>query len=100
MGKRIQLNEAPFTNEFGDVINPGDSVIVVTDRFKSVKINKGTYLGLNNTKVVVSIPSQRWTWNSKTQTGGWEDVMHRSHLIKNRIYPTTMALSQFAGKRL
>jgi len=35
----------PYTNKFGDVINPGDTVYAITTCTKQTCINKGEYIG-------------------------------------------------------
>jgi hypothetical protein len=60
--------EVPFTNEFGQVIQPGDEVLVVTMCTKTLNMQRGTYLGLRNRSVQVRVPDNSWEWYNK-ETG-------------------------------
>lgn len=51
--------EIPFTNKFGQTINPGDKVVWTTLRWKFVEQGTGTYVGLYNGKVQVRVPEQK-----------------------------------------
>ena len=51
--------EIPFTNKFGQVINPGDKVVWTTLRWKSVRQGTGTYVGLCNGKVQVRVSEEK-----------------------------------------
>ena len=78
MSNRKQL---PFTNSFGDVIQPGDSVYVVTTCTHRTHVSKGEYLGylersgydyrekkstmIPAVQVKVSYTSQRY-WDKRT----------------------------------
>jgi hypothetical protein len=43
-----QFNAQPFVNEFGQVINPGDKVIAVSDGYNhEVKVRQGVFSGIN-----------------------------------------------------
>ena len=44
MGKRVPIELIPFTNEIGQVINPGDEVIIITSGY-GLHISTGKYVG-------------------------------------------------------
>jgi hypothetical protein len=63
--------EKPFTNELGQVIQPGDVVVMVTSGYNhSVNIRQGTYLGLREDyrgrteSVVCKWPDTVTKWSS------------------------------------
>lgn len=56
-------NVVSFINEFGDVIQPGEDVLIVTMCTKTTHVSKGRYLGSrgesNNINVVVEVDKSR-----------------------------------------
>lgn len=59
MSKREAVS---FTNEIGQVIHPGDDVIVVTTCTGSTSTQKGRYIGMNGKRVQAEVPSAHWTY--------------------------------------
>lgn len=101
MSKREAVS---FTNDLGQVINPGDEVVVVTETYKTVSVRKGTFLGWSEAgNLQVRVP-ERWgrgEWVDKRtgETGSYSKIPqeHREYRIKpkgtyiatlqrNRIY--------------
>lgn len=54
--------EIPFTNEIGQVIQPGDEVVVVTHCTGSTKVRKGIYVGLYGKSVQAKVPSDSYAY--------------------------------------
>ncbi|CAB4143277.1 hypothetical protein UFOVP447_108 [uncultured Caudovirales phage] len=52
----------PFTNDFGQVINPGDEVVVVTTCTGSTNTQKGKYVGMSGKSVQAEVPSNSWAY--------------------------------------
>lgn len=52
----------PFTNDFGQVINPGDDVVVVTTCTGNTNTTRGKYLGLRGKYVQAEVPSNSWAY--------------------------------------
>jgi hypothetical protein len=52
----------PFTNDFGQVINPGDEVVVVTTCTGSTNTAKGKYVGMRGKSVQAEVPSGSWAY--------------------------------------
>jgi hypothetical protein len=95
----VTISNVSFTNEFGNVIQPGDTVIVVAERYKSVSIKQGRFIGMNGRRAVVEVKSRRLVWDdSSYKKYHYEDYMRRSHLFRNRIYPASTPLSSFVDK--
>ncbi len=59
MSKREAI---PFTNDFGQVINPGDDVVVVTTCTGSTNTQKGKYVGMRGKSVQAEVPSNSWAY--------------------------------------
>ena len=51
-----------FTNNIGQVISPGDDVVVITNTYKRIHICRGVYLGLKNGKVQARVPTNKWAY--------------------------------------
>ena len=49
-----ELVVEPFTNEFGQVINPGDEVIFISTSYKQTNIRKGVFAGVRYDTVLLS----------------------------------------------
>lgn len=52
----------PFTNDFGQVINPGDEVVVVTTCTGNTNTQKGKYVGMRGKSVQAEVPSNSWAY--------------------------------------
>ena len=52
----------PFTNDFGQVINPGDEVVVVTTCTGNTNTQKGKYVGMRGKYVQAEVPSNAWAY--------------------------------------
>jgi hypothetical protein len=64
MSKAI-LEEVEFTNDLGQVINPGDEVVIVTTGYSHrVSTNKGIYRGLVNggASIVKQVKTSYWVF--------------------------------------
>lgn len=55
----------PFTNDFGQVINPGDEVVVVTTCTGSTNTQRGKYVGMSGKHVQAEVPSSSWAYYIK-----------------------------------
>ena len=58
----------PFTNDFGQTINPGDEVIVITTCTKSTNTRKGKYVGMSGKSVQAEVEYTKFEWYNK-ETG-------------------------------
>lgn len=83
----------PFTNEFGQEIQPGDTVVMVASGYNhSVRIRRGTYVGLREDRrgdvesVVVKYPTTVTRWASDYKSHWKEDVVKQTTLPLMRIY--------------
>jgi len=97
MSKR---DEVPFTNASGQVINPGDDVLVVTVCTGSVYTYTGKYLGMRGKSVQALVEDDSYTWvDSRTgQAGSYYNIPSEfrkyqkskrnriSTLQRNRVY--------------
>jgi hypothetical protein len=72
----------PFTNQFGDVIQPGDAVYSITMCTKNTYVAKGEYLGVikslgwggrETTRVQVLVDAQKtaWRWRDTKEDTTW-----------------------------
>lgn len=52
----------PFTNDFGQVINPGDDVVVVTTCTGNTNTQKGKYVGMRGKRVQAEVPSNSYAY--------------------------------------
>lgn len=57
-----QREAIPFTNDFGQVINPGDDVVVVTTCTGNTNTQKGVYVGMCGKRVQAEVPSYSWAY--------------------------------------
>ena len=95
-----KLEEVPFTNNIGQIINPGDRIIAVTTGYSHrVSVREGTYVGMVglNPSVVVKT-SQGGLWDSDGSQISWSEaqskgivysfrqVDKRTTLRKSRVY--------------
>lgn len=63
-------NIVAFTNDIGQVINPGDEVIIVTTGYShSVSTNKGTYIGLHKNGGAQCVKKVKTTYYAFKDTG-------------------------------
>lgn len=58
----IKREVIPFTNSFGQVINPGDDVAVVTTCTGNTCIAKGKYVGMRGKYVQAEVPSSSYAY--------------------------------------
>ncbi len=92
--------EIPYTNSSGQVINPGDDVLVVTVSTGCVMTYTGKYLGMNGKSVQAVVEDDGYVWVDK-RTGeagsfykipaefrGYQKVKRNriTTLQRNRIY--------------
>lgn len=66
----------PFTNDFGQVINPGDDVVVVTTCTGNTNTQKGKYVGMRGKSVQAEVPSGSYAYFVK---GTDERAPHNFH---------------------
>ena len=55
----------PFTNDFGQVINPGDEVVVVTTCTGNTNTQKGRYVGMRGKSVQAEVEYTKFEWFNK-----------------------------------
>ena len=84
----MMRNSVPFTNSFGQVINPGDEVVVVTHCTGSTNITKGKYLGMRGESVQAEVPDRKWTWFVKG-TDDRAPANFHGELYKSGLYYNT-----------
>lgn len=78
----MATQKIPFTNEYGQVINPGDKVIAVTEAWKQAKIRDAIYVGITEgKKVIISYSGKKYVYQQ-----GYVKCMKTVRLEKNRIY--------------
>ena len=101
-----------FTNELGQVIEPGDVVLYVGKSGDRIVTKQGNFEGVYYNDVtswdhgrldevgratrvttrtvtgvrVGGIPSRRWIWNRETRKGHYEDAIRKAILPKKRVY--------------
>jgi hypothetical protein len=93
MSTRNKFQAQSFTNEFGQVINPGDQVVYAGLAYQSTNITKavfeGVYLNKGGSVEAVrvgSVPYQHWIWDQTTRKGHHEDRMRKAVLPLRRVY--------------
>jgi hypothetical protein len=117
----------PFTNQFGDVIQPGDAVYSITMCTKTTSVKKAEYLGVIKregwrgeeqlaVQVLVDADKTVWRWADTKEDTSW-DVYYRqcnkpnsrqieaysvpykrvSTLQLNRIVPVRVSADQLAA---
>lgn len=108
MATRPFLSEE-FENEFGQIIKPGDKVVVVASGYAhQVNIRLGTYLGIRMRwgdkdevdHVVVRVKGRKFCKDPNTGEYGYKTYEFNTRLPGCRIYPTSTPLADFAGKSL
>jgi Tfp pilus assembly protein PilP len=103
--KKIGYLIEPFTNEFGQVIQPGDKIIAVAQGYQhSIKVRNGIYLGLrrdqngkvSSVSIRYKVKDTKYV-NAKGNTCSWRDQDAEAisfsrevgtSLPSKRIYPT------------
>ena len=93
MRTRNKFQAQSFTNEFGQVINPGDQVVYAGLAYQSTNITKavfeGVYLNKGGSVEAVrvgSVPYQHWIWDQTTRKGHHEDRVRKAVLPLRRVY--------------
>lgn len=77
---------APYTNDLGQTINPGDKVAFVTLNWKRVHQNAGIYRGYHlqesGSKLVSvsDVPDKVW------RNGHYEDTLRTATLLNNVVF--------------
>jgi hypothetical protein len=72
----------PFTNQFGDVIQPGEEVYSITMSYKTTSVKKGEYLGVIKragwggreevaVQVLVDAQKTAWRWRDTKEDTTW-----------------------------
>ena len=73
----------PFTNQFGDVIQPGETVYSITMSYKTTRVSKGEYLGVIKrisswggreevaVQVLVDAQKTAWRWRDTKEDTTW-----------------------------
>ena len=95
---------APFKTTYG-MVNAGDRIFVITESTGRTKVNVGKFVGVKEKdsygnplwkpRVVVAIPSHRWTYDEN----GNRNIVERTRysiLNYNRIYPATITAEELA----
>ena len=102
-----EFKAVSYTNEFGQVINPGDRVIYVgTGYAHFVSVNQGIFDGVNyyRDKIrsvrVSNVPDRRWKWNAETEKGEYADILRTATLPLCRVYKFETPLAEFSGKTI
>ena len=72
----IKREAIPFTNDFGQVINTGDDVVVVTTCTGNTNTRKGKYVGMRGKSVQAEVPSSSYAYFVK---GTDERAPHNFH---------------------
>lgn len=89
----------PFTNKFGDTINPGEQVYVITTCTHTTCVNKGEYLGfveredydwkLKQTKMMpyvqVKVKDQRTVWFDTLKNEKYSWVGHNNEYFQAHV---------------
>lgn len=104
MAANKYLEEA-FTNEFGQVIQPGQTIIAITTGYShNVHIRQAIYLGLRKkmyrdkevvSEVVVRFKGTKWKYDRERGTGEHIVIERQYSLPRKRIYPSDISLSSF-----
>ena len=93
------LLETPFVNEFNQTINVGDEVIVVTMSTKCLGINKGTYLGITDSKrVQVKVPTYGYKWYLKETNEPFD--YYKSNIPYHEKLNIAYAKRELTGSRI
>ena len=116
MSKKADLRVEPYTNEFGQTINPGDEVIYVGTSWKTTSVNRGKFAGIYYNKVgygvdvgkivqsavkVEGIPAKRFVWDDfKNKTWHYEEYLRHARLELKRVYKIETPLETLIGKTI
>lgn len=108
-----------FTNEFGQVINPGDEVVYAGVSYKSTRFNRGTFDGVYKeqrrnydyktrsygdveeiiTAVRVGgVEDRRWFYDEETKKSGWKPVVRKAILPLKRVFKLDTNITEMIGK--
>ncbi len=82
MSKTTVRHIEPFTNDFGDVIQPGEAVYSITMCTKTTSVKKGEYLGVIkrtgwrgkeelSVQVLVDASRTSWRWKDTKEHTSW-----------------------------
>jgi len=93
MSSRNKFQAISYTNEFGQVIQPGDPVIYAGTAYKSTCHTKAVFEGVYVNKMggveavrVGHVPYDHWVWNSATGKGHHEARVRKAVLPLCRVY--------------
>lgn len=88
-----------YTNEFGQLLNPGDDVIYVGKKWGESRVCKGRFAGVyyktwwnKDAPAVIcalkvdNIPDRKWIWDRITKTGYNVDILRTAYLPLKRVY--------------
>ena len=124
--KKVARHIEPFTNEFGDVIQPGEDIYAITMCTKNTYVTKGKYLGVikragwrgqEQLAVQVEVDAKRAAYRYKDtkETTTWHEYYYNggpngrevelysvpykrvSTLQLNRIVPAKISTDQLAA---
>lgn len=111
-----------FTNDLGQVIQPGEDVLYIGTWTRTVKIKNGKFGGVfygdryvaiydeNNKYVgrelkkvvtgvkITDVETTRFKYDYKTHSGVHEDVITSAFLPLKRVYKIDTPMKEFAGK--
>lgn len=117
----------PFTNDFGDVIQPGEAVYSITMCTKTTSVKKAEYLGVIkrvgwrgqehlSVQVLVDSTKTTWRWTDTKEDTSWFAYYSQRHepnarqieaysvpykrvstLQRNRIVPARISADQLAA---
>ena len=83
-------NPTAFVNEFNQVINPGDAVLMAITCSHYTSIVKGKYLGVvDGPHGNLAVEYESHTYFPNKETGRWDikvPIMKRTHLKRKQIY--------------
>lgn len=90
MTEKVVRHIEPFTNEFGDVIQPGEAVYAITMCTSRTHVTKGEYLGVIKRAgwrgdvepyVQVRVNTQRtaWRWKDTKENTTWNEYYKQLH---------------------
>jgi hypothetical protein len=95
MSEKAIRHIEPFTNQFGDVIQPGDAVYSITMCTKNTHIAKGEYLGVIkregwrgkeelSVQVLVDAEKTAWRWKDTKEDTTWFAYYSQSRELNSR----------------
>jgi hypothetical protein len=93
MSKVNTFEARSYTNEFGQLIEPGDPVIYAGTAYQSTNhtraVFEGVYVNSRGSVEAVrvgNVPHQRWIWNKETGKGHHEDRVRKAVLPLRRVF--------------